>query len=53
VSHHLGLLRMNGVIIPQRQGKKVIYTLDPAVGKISGGKLKLAMPPFGVVIEGF
>jgi ArsR family transcriptional regulator len=53
VSHHLGLLRMNGVIIPKRQGKKVIYTLDPAAGKVSGGKLKLATAPFGVVIEGF
>ena len=53
VSHHLGLLRMNGVIIPKRQGKKVIYTLDPAAGKVSGGKLKFATPPFGVVIEGF
>ena len=53
VSHHLGLLRMNGVIVPKRQGKKVIYTLDPAVGKVSGGKLKLATAPFGVVIEGF
>jgi DNA-binding transcriptional ArsR family regulator len=53
VSHHLGLLRMNGVIVPKRQGKKVIYTLDPATGRVSGGKLKLATPPFGVVIEGF
>ncbi len=53
VSHHLGLLRMNGVIVPKRMGKKVIYTLDPAAGKVSGGKLKLAIAPFSVVIEGF
>ena len=53
VSHHLGLLRMNGVIIPKRQGKKVIYTLDPSTGKVSGGKLKLTTPPFSVAIEGF
>jgi DNA-binding transcriptional ArsR family regulator len=51
VSHHLGLLRMNGVIVPKRQGKRVIYTLDPT-GKVSGGKLKFGRPPFGVVIEG-
>jgi DNA-binding transcriptional ArsR family regulator len=53
VSHHLGLLRMNGVITPKRQGKKVIYTLDPSTGKVSGGKLKLNTPPFGVAIDGF
>jgi DNA-binding transcriptional ArsR family regulator len=53
VSHHLGLLRMNGVIVPKRMGKKVIYTLDPTAGKVSGGKLKLATAPFNVVIEGF
>ena len=53
VSHHLGLLRMNRVILDQRQGKRVIYTLDPAAVKVSGGKLKFATPPFGVVIEGF
>jgi DNA-binding transcriptional ArsR family regulator len=53
VSHHLGLLRMNGIIAPKRQGKRVIYALDPSAGKVQGGKLKFAPPPYGVVIEGF
>ena len=53
VSHHLGLLRMNGIILPKRQGKKVIYALDPSAAKVSGGKLKFAAAPFSVVVEGF
>ena len=53
VSHHLGLLRMNKLIVNKRQGKRVIYSLDPAAGKVSGGKLKFAPAPFNVVIEGF
>lgn len=53
VSHHLGLLRMNRVIINKRQGKRVIYALEPTASKSAGGKLKFATPPFGVVVEGF
>ena len=53
VSHHLGLLRMNRVIINKRNGKRVIYALDPAAGKATGGKLKFSTPPYGVVVEGF
>ncbi len=53
VSHHLGLLRMNRVILNKRQGKRVIYTLDPAAGKVAGGKLKFAAAPYSVVVEGF
>jgi len=49
VSHHLGLLRMNRVIINKRKGKQVIYGLDPSNGKASGGKLKFNA---GVIIEG-
>ncbi|HEY4330134.1 MAG TPA: metalloregulator ArsR/SmtB family transcription factor [Phycisphaerae bacterium] len=48
VSHHLGLLRMNGVIMNKRNGKRVIYALDPEAGRSVGGKLKFAA---GVVIE--
>ena len=33
VTHHLGLLRMNRVIMNKRQGKRVIYTLDNSAGK--------------------
>ena len=53
VSHHLGLLRMNRVIINKRQGKQVIYALDTAGGKASNGKLKFSTPPYGVVVEGY
>ena len=52
VSHHLGLLRMNRVIINKRQGKQVIYTLEPS-GKASGGKIKFNTPPYAVTVEGF
>ena len=50
VSHHLGLLRMNGVIVNKRKGKQVIYTLDSS-GR--AGKLKFSRPPYGVTVEGF
>jgi DNA-binding transcriptional ArsR family regulator len=53
VSHHLGLLRMNRVIINKRNGKRVIYALDTSSGRVSGGKLKFTTPPYGVVVEGF
>ena len=52
VSHHLGLLRMNGVIINKRHGKQVIYALE-TTGRAGSGKLKFSTPPFNVVIEGF
>jgi DNA-binding transcriptional ArsR family regulator len=53
VSHHLGLLRMNRVIINKRQGKQVIYALDSAGGKASNGRLKFQTPPYGVTVEGY
>src|ERR1044071_7435143 len=46
VSHHLGLLRMNRIISPKRQGKRVIYSLDPAAGRVMSGKLKFVTPPY-------
>src|ERR1044072_7656222 len=52
VSHHLGLLRMNRVIMNKRQGKRVIYTLDNTAGKATGGKLKFMPSPYSVVVEG-
>jgi len=52
VSHHLGLLRMKRLIVNKRKGKQVIYTLaDNAKG--TGGKLKVALPPYSVTIEGY
>jgi DNA-binding transcriptional ArsR family regulator len=53
VSHHLGLLRMNRVIMNKRQGKRVIYALDATAGKVMGGKIKFMTPPYSVVVEGF
>lgn len=50
VSHHLGLLRMNRVIVNKRQGKQVIYALD--AGKATGGKLKFNHGAYTVAIEG-
>ena len=52
VSHHLGLLRMNRIIINKRQGKRVLYALDPGVAKATGGKLRLQAPPYNVAVEG-
>ncbi|MEI8195072.1 MAG: metalloregulator ArsR/SmtB family transcription factor [Phycisphaerae bacterium] len=52
VSHHLGLLRMNRVIINKRQGKQVIYTLESS-GRAASGKLKFNTPPYNVTVEGF
>ena len=31
VSHHLAILKRAGVIIDRRQGRKIIYSLNPAV----------------------
>ena len=52
VSHHLGLLRMNRLIVGKRKGKQVIYSLE-AHAKASAGKLKVSLPPFSVTLEGY
>lgn len=52
VSHHLGLLRMNRVIVNKRQGKQVIYALDSSA-RAASGKFKFSTPPYGVTVEGF
>ena len=52
VSHHLGLLRMNRVILNKRHGKQVIYTLDSG-GRVAGGKLKFHQAPYTVTVEGY
>lgn len=51
VSHHLGLLRMNGLIVGKRKGKQVIYSLAPHA-KTAHGKLKISLPPYSVTVEG-
>jgi DNA-binding transcriptional ArsR family regulator len=53
VSHHLGLLRMNRVIINKRHGKQVIYALDAGSGKVAGGKIKFQSPPYSLTVEGY
>jgi ArsR family transcriptional regulator len=52
VSHHLGLLRMNRVIINKRHGKQVIYALE-STGRASSGKLKFSSPPYAITVEGY
>ena len=52
VSHHLGLLRMNGVVVTQRNGKQIIYSLAGNIG-VSGGKLKISMETGSVTVEGW
>jgi len=51
VSHHLGLLRMNRLIVAKRDGKQIIYALGPNF-KIVGGKLKISLPECNVTVEG-
>jgi len=51
VSHHLGLLRMNRVIVGKRKGKQIIYALETNA-KTAGNKLKIALPPYHVTVEG-
>ena len=50
VSHHLGLLRMNGIVVANRRGKQVIYSLAENI-KTSSGKLKISLPSATVTIE--
>ncbi|NNM85088.1 MAG: winged helix-turn-helix transcriptional regulator [Phycisphaerales bacterium] len=50
VSHHLGLLRMNHLIVNKRAGKQVIYSLA-SHAKISKKGLRLSVPPFTIAIE--
>jgi DNA-binding transcriptional ArsR family regulator len=50
VSHHLGLLRMNRLIVNERQGKKVIYSLG-ASAKSLKKTLKFSVPPYVVTVD--
>ncbi len=49
VSHHLGLLRMNRVIVNKRDGKQVIYSLG-SWAKGSKKTLKFEILPFEVTL---
>ncbi|MHB1766236.1 MAG: ArsR/SmtB family transcription factor [Phycisphaerae bacterium] len=50
ISHHLRILRMNRLVVDQRTGKSVTYTLDDSV-KHSKHSLKFSMLPYSVVID--
>lgn len=50
VSHHLGLLRMNRLIVNERHGKKVIYSLGSSA-KTLKKTLKFSVPPYMVTVD--
>src|ERR1035437_3800458 len=50
VSHHLGLLRMNRLVVGNRKGKQVIYSLESHI-KASAGKLRVSLLPFSVTVD--
>lgn len=50
ISHHLGLLRMNRLIVNQRLGKKVIYSLDSSIKSLKKS-LKFSIPPFTITVD--
>ncbi len=49
VSHHLGLLRMHDVVRCRRNGKQVIYALNPDFHSMGGGNL--ALEPTGLILR--
>ncbi len=51
VSHHLGLLRMNNLVVGRRRGKEIFYSLNSAAHSASGAALELAAGDFVVHIE--
>jgi len=50
VSHHLGILRMSRLVVDQKTGREVVYTLAPHA-KVAGGKLRISVPPFSVTLD--
>ncbi len=50
VSHHLGLLRMNRVIVNKRSGKQVIYSLGSWT-KGNKKSLRFDISPFAVTLN--
>ena len=51
VSHHLGLLRMNRLVVSKRKGKQIIYSLAENF-KTTGGKLKISLVSHTLTVEG-
>lgn len=50
VSHHLGLLRMNRLIVNKRNGKQVIYSLGSQAKCVKSG-LKFSVAPYSVSLD--
>ncbi len=49
ISHHLGLLRMNRMIVNKRNGKRVIYSLGDSAKGLKKS-LKFSVPPYTVTV---
>ena len=45
VSHHLGLLRMHGLVRNRRNGKQVFYSIDPAKYNRAGDSIRKLVGP--------
>jgi ArsR family transcriptional regulator len=50
ISHHLGLLRMNRMIVNKRSGKQVIYSLGESAKSLKKA-LKFSVPPYTVTVD--
>ena len=50
VSHHLGLLRMNRLIVNERQGKKVVYSLGSSARSLKTA-IKFSVPPYVITLD--
>ena len=46
VSHHLGLLRIHGLVRNRRNGKQVFYSVDPARYNKASQTLRKLMAPY-------
>lgn len=44
VSHHLGILKMAGLVVPQRVARFQMYSLTPEFWKVEAGKIVLTVP---------
>ena len=43
---------MNRLIVGKRKGREIIYSLE-SHAKVTAGKLKVALPPFNMILEGY
>jgi DNA-binding transcriptional ArsR family regulator len=52
VSHHLGLLRMQNIIVNRRSGKQVFYGLDGHVRMLEGQTLEICADGYTIRVNG-